>query len=83
MCANNPTNMSVLHSELSPTLLTDYLSRLIDKERASSSRAIVMGAGSRSILTATGKADEFDPVKELKDRIPVSLWQTFVEQLVC
>lgn len=72
--------MSVLHSELSPTLLTDYLNRLIDKDKASPTGTVATNS-SRSMLFTSEKVDDFDPVKELKDRISVSLWPTLVEQL--
>jgi len=78
MCANNPMNIGVLHSELSPTLLTDYLARLIEKDIASGSAKSVTGSSNAVLRSA---ADAFDAVKDLKERIPRSLWPALIEQL--
>lgn len=78
MCANNPMNIRILHSELSPTMLTDYLERLLEKDKARGATKSSQ-ASYNSILG--NSYDDFDPIQDLKDRIPQSLWPTLIKQL--
>lgn len=81
MCVGNATNFRVLHSELSPTLLTDYLSRLIEKERKGASGSCIVST--KSIITDSfNSATSFDPVADMKKRIPRELWDSFIDQLM-
>ena len=70
-------NIGVLHSELSPTLLTDYLSRLIEKDSAVDSRT----APSNSAVLGGATAGGFDAARDLKNRIPRHLWPVLIDQL--
>jgi hypothetical protein len=62
MCANNSTNIRVLRSELSTTLLTDYLVRIMEKDNknaaannSSTSTAVALIGGSSSSSTSGGR----------------------------
>lgn len=81
MCADNATNIRVLHSELSPTLLTDYLSRIMEKDKKGQTTVSTVVNSAAVILGTGNPSDTFDPVQEMKDRIPPSLWPVLIEQL--
>ena len=84
MCADNPVNIRVLHSaELSPALLTDYLSRLIESDKLADvdSTVAVVSKNKKVQSVSSIDSDPFDPVQELKNRIPSSLWQSLLEGL--
>lgn len=79
MCANSSTNIRVLHSELSPTILTDYLRRCIAKDISSSATQIIT-----TTAAAANSSDEtipFNAVEELKKRIPREMWETLANSI--